>query len=66
MSDTPPEGATHKHKGNSQYLPHYIKLVNGKVFTWLTGMVGGDNWNDIPVSDHLENYAKLEQANDNS
>jgi len=57
-----PEGATHYHEGSGRFHPHYIKIVDGVHYTWLTGFVGGDNWNLIPSIDRIENYKQLEQG----
>ena len=57
-----PEGATHKHEGDSEFFPHYIKVVKGEVSTWVTGLAGGDHWNTIPSHDLIEKYTKLEKA----
>lgn len=53
-----PEGATHRHGGNTDFRPHYIK-VEDKTYTWVTGLVFGDSWSDIPAHDDLGNYEAL-------
>jgi len=54
-----PEGATHRHEGNGNYLPHYIK-VEDKVYTWVTGFVFNDCWSSIQAHDDLANYKPIE------
>lgn len=62
MQNKIPEGATHKHEGSGNFLPHYIKVDGNITYTWLTGFHSPDCWNHIPVPDNLENYIELERG----
>lgn len=69
MSIEIPKGATHEHKGNNDWLPHFIKVVNAnedneEVYQWLALRPEWGHWSDIPVCDieNKDNYIKINKT----
>ena len=54
-----PKDATHVHKGNHCFVPHYIKVEGDIVYTWFVSMLIGPHWNSMPAHDHLHHYELL-------
>lgn len=54
-----PEGSTHYHQGDNVWRPHYLKIDDGKIFTWITGYVGGDCWSDSAAHAEIEEYESI-------
>jgi hypothetical protein len=72
MSVEIPEGSTHEHKGNDDWLPHFIKVVNAneddeEVFQWLALRPEWGHWSDIPAydKDNKENYIEIVKQSNN-
>jgi len=67
MSELMPKGATHKHKGNDEFLPHYIKvyrdniLSDHRVTVFVDNAPFPDGWSGAVAwdKDNLDNYIKL-------
>lgn len=42
-----PEGATHRHDGNDEFNPHYIRVVENNVFARNISGLGIERW--VPI-----------------
>jgi len=52
-----PDGATHYHPGNEKLIPHYIRVVGDKRYTWIHGTASNayrwaNSWCTIPIEDY--------------
>ena len=69
MSELIPEGATHYHEKDDEWLPHYIKvyvanvLADEEVKVWVDFGDNKGHWSDLPVwdKDNKDKYIKLDK-----